>query len=143
MRERSRVHVVALPSDPLRLRDARRWIARLAIEAGFESSDVHDLAVAFSEAAANVHRHAYGGRGDGPVSVGVAIEDDRVVVTIEHRGAAFDPGSYRPPNLQRPSESGYGLYLIARLVDDVAFEDAAAGGRVVLVKRRRPAGVRA
>jgi anti-sigma regulatory factor (Ser/Thr protein kinase)/PAS domain-containing protein len=110
---------------------------RLVLGAGFPPGDAHELAVAFSEAAANVHRHAYGGRRDGRVDLCVAIDDDRVVVTVEHDGLPFDPEGYEPPDLGRPSESGYGLYLIASLVDQVSFERAQSGGRVVLIKRKR------
>ena len=115
---------------------------RLVLEAGFTPRDAHDLAVAFSEACANVHRHAYGGRRDGRVELRVAIEDERVVVAVAHDGEPFDPAGYAPPDLRRPSESGYGLYLIASLVDEVSFEGTGSGGRVVLVKRKSVANVR-
>ncbi len=142
MREAARDHAATLASDPLQLRKARRWIARLLLETGVEPGDAHDLAIAFSEACANVHRHAYGCRRDGRVDVRVAIDERSVVVTVEHDGEPFDPAAYAPPDLGRPSENGYGLYLIASLVDDVSFECAGSGGRVVLVKHRRAAGVR-
>jgi serine/threonine-protein kinase RsbW len=136
VRETAHEHTAVLASDPLCTRKARRWLTRLVLEAGFTSREAHDLAVAFSEAAANVHRHAYGGRRDGRVAVRVTIDATQVVVTLEHDGVPFDPDAYTPPDLGRPSESGYGLYLLASLVDRVSFEGDAAGGRVVLVKRR-------
>lgn len=142
MRDLTREHAATLASDPLQLRKARRWIARLLLEAGFEPGAAHDLAVAFSEACANVYRHAYGCRRDGRVEVRVDIDEYRVVVTVEHDGQPFDPAAYAPPDLRSPSENGYGLYLIASLVDDVSFDAAGSGGRVVLVKHRRAAGVR-
>ena len=141
MRNVVREHGIAMASDPLRLRDARHWLARLVLEEGFETRDAHDLAVAFSEACANVHRHAYGGRRDGRIDLRVTIGADRVVVVLDHDGKPFDPTRYAPPDLRRPSENGYGLYLIASLVDEVSFEDSGSGERVVLVKRRRSAGV--
>ena len=136
MRETAQEHCASLASDPLHTRRARRWLTRLVLEAGFTPRDTHDLAVAFSEAAANVHRHAYGGRRDGRIDVRVTIDGAQVVVTLEHDGVPFDFDRYEPPDLRRPSESGYGLYLIASLVDQVSFEGKGAGGRVVLVKRR-------
>jgi anti-sigma regulatory factor (Ser/Thr protein kinase) len=142
VRELAREYCATLSSHPLGLRNARRWIMRLVLEAGFTPRDAHDLAVAFSEACANVHRHAYGGRRDGRVELRVAIEDERVVVAVAHDGEPFDPAGYAPPDLRRPSESGYGLYLIASLVDEVSFEDTGSGGRVVLVKRKSNAEVR-
>jgi len=129
-------HEAMLASDPLRLREARRWLARLVLDAGYAPGDAHNLAVAFSEACANVHRHAYRGRRDGRVGLHVSIDGERVVLTLEHDGEPFDPAMYAPPDLTEAKESGYGLYLIASLVDDVVFERTETGGRVVLVKRR-------
>jgi serine/threonine-protein kinase RsbW len=103
---------------------------------GFAPQDAHDLGVAFSEACANVHRHAYEGRSDGRVEVCVTFEADRVVVALSHDGRTFDPAEYAPPDLHRASESGYGVYLINALVDDVTFEITGSGGRVTLVKRK-------
>ena len=137
MPEVAHEHRATLASDPLRLRKARRWLMRLVLGAGFPPGDAHDLAVAFSEACANVHRHAYSGRRDGRVDLRLAIDRERVVVTVEHDGLPFDPGAYAPPDLGRPAESGYGLYLIASLVDEVSFENSGSGGRVILVKRKR------
>jgi len=143
VRDDARVHTMALTSDPMRLREARGWLARLTVASGLDRAQGHDLAVAFSEICANVHRHAYGGRRDGRVDVQVRLEDERVIVTVEHEGERFDPRRYLPPNFTQPAESGYGMYLIARLVDDVSFVDTDRGARIVLVKRRRPVGVRA
>jgi serine/threonine-protein kinase RsbW len=139
--DRTREHHARMASDPLRLREARRWLVRLVLAAAFTPEDAHSLAVAFGEACANVHRHSYGGRRDGRVDILVAFGDDRVVVTLDHDGPPFDPSRYVPPNLRRPSESGYGLYLIASLVDDVSFTGTDSGGRVVLVKRKSSAHV--
>ncbi len=138
MRELARRHVATLSSDPLRLREARSWLVGLVLDEGFSEEDAQDLAVAFSEACANVYRHAYHGRCDGRVELDVTIEDDRVVVALDHDGEPFDPARYAPPDLGRPSESGYGLFLIASLVDEVSFGRVGSGRRLVLVKRKRP-----
>ena len=137
-----RVQSMTLPSDPRRLREARRWLVRLAVDAGLSSTEGHDLAVAFSEVCANVHRHAYRGRHDGRVDLAVRLDAAALVVTVDHHGEPFDSRAYTPPDLARPAESGYGLYLISRLVDDVSFEDTDQGGRVVHVKHRHTAGLR-
>lgn len=137
MRESPNETVATFASDPLRLREARRWLLGLVLAAGYPQGDANDLAVAFSEVCANVHRHAYRGRRDGPVGLRVAIDDERVVLTLEHEGEAFDPASYAPPDLERPKESGYGMYLVASLADDVSFTRTPLGGRVVLIKHRR------
>ena len=140
MHESMTEHGATYASDPLRLREARRWLSRLVLAAGFSPGEAHDLAVAFSEAAANVHRHAYEGRRDGRVDLRVTIDDACAVLILEHDGEPFDPSHYRPPDLKRASESGYGVYLISSLVDEVSFRRTSTGGSIVLVKHRsRPA----
>lgn len=141
MRESAIQHGATFLSDPLRLREARRQLARLVLEAGCAPGEAHDLAVAFSEASANVYRHAYGGRRDGRVGLHVAIDGERIVLTMDHDGAAFDPATYAPPDLRRPSEGGYGMYLIASSVDEVSFERTPTGGRVVMIKKRQSSSV--
>ena len=143
MPERVRDLASTLSSDPSRLREARRWLVRLLHEAGFDPGETRDLAVAFSEACGNLHRHAFKGKSDGHVDLRVSIEADRATVWLDHEGERLDPSQYRPPDLARPSESGYGVYLIARLVDEVSYEEVGDHERIVLVKHRRPAGVRA
>jgi len=59
------------------------------------------------------------------------------VVALDHDGLPFDPAQVMPPDLRRPSEGGYGLYLIASLVDEVSFGEAGSGRRLALVKRKR------
>jgi anti-sigma regulatory factor (Ser/Thr protein kinase) len=132
--EHASIHGVALGSDPLRMRDMGRWLERLVLEAGFTSEDARDLVVAFGETCANVHRHAYAGRVDGRVELRIAIDNERVIVTVEHAGEPFNPTAYEPPDLGRPSEAGYGVYLIRTLVDAVSFETTGTGGRIVLTK---------
>ncbi len=128
-----------LASDPACWRETRRWLGTTLLEEGWPKVDVNEIEVAFSEACANVHRHAYGGRPDGRLGFRVSIGRDEVVLALDHDGVPFDPSKYRPPDLGRPEEHGYGLYLIRMLVDAVSFERTPVGGRVVLTKRRRPA----
>lgn len=125
-----------IPSDPRRFREARRWLLERASEARLPSRLTHDLAVALSEACANVHRHAYGGRREGTIRIAFACDEERVTVTLGHDGRAFEPGAYVAPDLSRPHESGYGVYLMSRLVDEVRHDRDLDGPCVVLIKRR-------
>jgi len=130
-------HELKLPSDPLRFREARRWLLGVARPAGLGARETHELAVALAEACANVYRHAYGGRRDGRLDLGLTIDEERVVLRLDHDGPSFDPArDYTPPDLERPAEGGYGIYLMSRLVDEVRYEDELGCGRIVLVKRR-------
>lgn len=137
MREPRGGHELSLPSDPLRFREARRWLVGVARPAGLSLRETHELSVALAEACANVHRHAYGGRRDGRLDLGLTIDDERVVLRLDHDGRSFDPArDYVPPDLSRPAEGGYGIYLMSRLVDEVRYDDEVGRSRIVLVKNR-------
>ena len=138
MRETKAPNELQLPSDPLRFREARRWLVGLVRPAGLTLRETHELSVALAEACANVHRHAYDGRRDGRLDLGITIDDERVVLRLDHDGRSFDPAQdYTPPDLSRPTEGGYGIYLMSRLVDEVRYDDDAVGrARIVLVKHR-------
>jgi serine/threonine-protein kinase RsbW len=123
-------------SDPLGFRDVRAWISGVAAEGGLGAREASALSVAVNEMCANVHRHAYRGRRDGPIDLSIDVGPERVTITLSHRGAPFDPRSYVPPDLTQPAERGYGMYIVSRLVDQVRFESTEHGATIVLVRER-------
>src|SRR5436309_1458370 len=76
------------------------------------------LTLALTEAASNVILHALQGRQHQPITLTVAAADDRVSVTLRHAGKPFDPQSAAEPALDGSQESGFGLYLIRKCVDE-------------------------
>lgn len=121
-----------LPSDPRRLRDARRWIAGIAREAGLGDRRTFDLATAVGEACANAYRHAYRSRPDGDVELRAEVDGGRLVVSVRDWGCGFDPSAWKRPELGSLSEGGWGLYLIGRLVDRFELLRERPGTHVVL-----------
>lgn len=132
---------MSIPSDPARFRQVRLWIQSLAERAGHAPGDIHDLAIALTEALSNAHRHAYGGRVDGRIDVDAEVDAEALRVSVRDYGRSFDPESVRMPELTTPLEGGYGVYLIRQLMDQVAFSNVDAGTEVVMWKRRRKAVV--
>jgi serine/threonine-protein kinase RsbW len=134
---RDRIHAARkLASDPLGFRDVRAWIAGIAAQGGLAAREASALAIAVNEMCANVHRHAYGGRRDGPIDLSINVAPERVTVTLSHRGAPFNPRRYVPPDLTQPAERGYGMYIVSRLVDQIRFESTEHGATIVLVRER-------
>lgn len=131
------IGALALTSDPATFRSVRRWVIGAAQCAGLGDEEAAALAIALTESCANVYRHAYGGRRDGLIELTMRAEPGRVVTTVRHRGVPFDPARYAPPDLSRPEEGGYGMYLISRLVDAVSFHTVPGGGSIELITERR------
>ena len=129
--------MLSIRSDPERIRDARSWLSEIARKAGFTDVQIHELALALSEACANVHRHAYAGRTEGRIDIQVEVETERLQLAVRDYGRSFDVRVHTPPTLDEPMEGGYGLYLMSRLMDAVHYDDMGVGTRVVMVKNRR------
>ena len=123
MSDASRVHTLALTSDPEQLARMRAWLRRVLTAVG--------------ELCTNAIKHAYGGGGGQPIHLTVTAFEDRLVVEVEDFGRPFDPARYVPPDLDARPEHGVGLFLARSLVDSLAPDVARPRGtRWVLVKYR-------
>lgn len=121
---------LALTSELGRLGEARAWVAANATAAGFDDRDVLDLELVVTEAVSNVVRHAYGGEPGRPIELGFAAGAGEVRIRVRDWGGPFrDGGGPR-------GDGGYGLGLIADLVDTVERTALADGNVLELVKRR-------
>jgi sigma-B regulation protein RsbU (phosphoserine phosphatase) len=95
------------------------------------------LELAVNEAASNVMKHAYHGRADQSIHLEAEAFPDRVAVRLHHLGDPFDPSAVPPPSFDGSRESGFGVYLITRSVDDVRYyRDERGGNCIALVKLR-------
>jgi anti-sigma regulatory factor (Ser/Thr protein kinase) len=115
------------------------FIERACARADLPQDVASAVRLAAEEACLNVIRHGYRGVPAGPVAVGIAHDASRVVVTIEDRGAPFDPADVPPPPLDAPAEDrplgGLGWHLIRQVMDEVHHaHDARTGNRLTLVK---------
>ena len=122
------------------LTKARNWIAEKAQAAGFSPDDVFALKLAVSEACANIIRHAYEGAEDKDIILSVCIEGDKLLLTIRDFGKKFDLSRYKPPDLDRPAESGYGIYLIRELMDEVEYDTSPSQGTILKMVKYRGKG---
>jgi PAS domain S-box-containing protein len=103
--------------------------------------EVAGLELAVNEAASNIMKHAYHGRTDRPIQLEADAFPDRVSIRLHHLGDSFDPTSVSPPALDGSRESGFGLYLITKSVDDVRYSlDERGRNCVTLVKINRERG---
>lgn len=120
-------------------------IPRIAqfIEAACEDAGVipearFDLELAVEEACANIIEHAYAGS-DGSFSVEFATRGADVLITLQDRGQAFDPGTIEPPDIHANGEDrragGLGLHLMKTLMDEVEFSFTEHGNFLRMMKR--------
>lgn len=105
---------------------------------------VADLTLALSEACTNaIEAHDAKDEVD-RVLVRVSEDDECLVVTVEDRGAGFDPTELPThPAVTDPKrlnfERGLGIPIIRNLVDEVTFSSDAGGTTVTMIVRCPPA----
>jgi serine/threonine-protein kinase RsbW len=96
-------------------------------------SSIDDVALALTEACANVVKHAGGHR----YQVRMSIDDALCVIEVIDSGVGFDPASVPPLDPDDLLADGRGLLLMESLVDQLAFtrrEDSP--GTVVCLEKR-------
>jgi sigma-B regulation protein RsbU (phosphoserine phosphatase) len=125
--------------DLSRAREFVRAFCRALPGSPLDEDREAELELAVNEAASNVMKHAYHGRADQRIHLEAEAFGDHVAVRLHHLGDPFDPSAVPPPAFDGTRESGFGVYLITRSVDDVRYyRDERGGNCIALVKRRTP-----
>ncbi len=102
-------------------------------------SQRHAIMTALIEALINVISFAYADGDPGEMVVKFKIDNDRLIIEVQDFGRGFDLASYeQPDNISYEGlikESGRGIFLMKRLVDNVIIDTAPGKGfKVVLEK---------
>lgn len=126
-----------LSSEPASIDDARRWASAHARSAEVDDKTIADVELAMTEALSNVIRHSYEGRPGEEVLLSLDIDEVKLELGIRDRGRPFEAQRYRPPDLDEPGESGYGVFLIEELMDEVTRTPLEDGGTLVQLVRYR------
>jgi PAS domain S-box-containing protein len=133
---RSAVHLRSDLAELGRARDFVRDFCRAVPEGLVRDSDAAGLELAVNEAVSNIIKHGCRGRADQPIQLDAEAFADRVSIRLHYLGDSFDPRAVPPPALDGSRESGFGLYLITRSVDDVRYSrDERGRNSIMLVKR--------
>lgn len=120
-----------------RIAEARHWAAQQVRAANFDEEAIYAVELALSEALANVIEHAYGGDQGQEIHLSLAIDDEKLCLTVRDFGEKFDPTNYTPPDLDTPTEGGYGIYLIQQLMDEVTYDASLPQGTKLTLVRYR------
>ena len=117
---------------------AREWMSAHARAAGLSERVISQVALAMSEACTNVIKHAYRGESTHSIDLHLEVGSAKLVLIIRDIGERFDLQAYQPPNLDEPQESGYGVFLMRNLMDEVEYDvSGSQGTTLTLVKYDR------
>jgi PAS domain S-box-containing protein len=105
-------------------------------------SELNMLELAVNEVASNIMRHSYHGRTDQEIRIQMAEDEDVLRVRLTHRGDPFRGSRRVPaPSFDGLREGGFGLFIISRAVDSIAYgEDPDGNQYVELCKRLQGSG---
>jgi serine/threonine-protein kinase RsbW len=116
-------------SDLAHLSAVRSWIRTTCQEvwgsAGQEALD--QLLLAVQEAGTNIVRHGYQDPAQRPIHLRVEADAGQVSVVFTYPGQPFNPNLVPEPLFDGTREGGYGVYLIAQLVDEVHYSHDSTG----------------
>ena len=132
--------MLCLPRDSATLPVVRHIAAFALDEIGVDTENIHDVALALTEAAANVVKHS---GADDQYEVHLVVEDALCEIRVVDTGHGFDSTSLGLAMAGPSDEQGRGMALMAALVDSVRFESRPEAGTIVhLVKdlQLRPNG---
>ena len=132
---RSELEIGSDLKDLSRAREFVREFCRMVPEGLLDQDDVAELELAVNEAASNIMKHAYHGRADQRIQLEADAFPGRVSIRLHHLGDSFDPAAVSPPALDGSRESGFGIYLITKSVDEVRYSrDERGRNCITLVK---------
>jgi phosphoserine phosphatase RsbU/P len=95
------------------------------------------LELALTEAASNIILHSYDGKQQKSITLTIEVDDDQACVTLLHTGKLFDPQSAAAPVFDGSRQSGFGLYLIRKSVDEVQYCQDDQGRCVIRMVQKR------
>jgi len=131
---------IEIRSDLRYLCQAREFVnsfCRNLPGAPLSRESINSFELAVNEAACNIMKHAYHGRGDRWIYVEGEAFPSRIMVRLYHLGDPFDPSDLAPPALDGSRESGFGTYIISKSTDDVRYyRDERGMNCISLVKMR-------
>ena len=128
------------------LNDFREFIVEhCAGNAGVTEEILYDIQLAVDEACTNIIMHGYAGMDPGSVILDLAIDTDKIIISLTDFGHAFEPDNARIPNVDAPIEErevgGFGLFFIRQSVDDVKYHTSEDGNTMTLTKNlAQPSG---
>jgi len=142
-----------LRSNPLYLSGARELVCALAKRLGFDDLSCCQIALAVDEALANIIRHGYGRRPDGPIWVSLyptpAQPDTKpdakggpvraeLAIVIEDEAQQVDPTQIKGRELDEIRPGGLGVHIMREVMDEVLFERRESVGMRLTMRKTAP-----
>ncbi len=125
------------PARPGELRSVRSALRERLASWGLDAACTRDVVLAVDEACQNVIRHAYRGRADGSIELGLRREADELRITLFDRAPRSDPARFRSRRGATLRPGGLGLHLMHSVMDRCEFGAPPCGpGNLLRMSKR-------
>ncbi|HYF15325.1 MAG TPA: ATP-binding protein [Phycisphaerales bacterium] len=131
---------IELTSNTAYLCSVRDVVRRVARRMGFGDDQAAQIVLAVDEGLANVMKHGYDGRPDGPIAVELCgccdcARGPGIRIVVEDRARQVDPATIKSRDLDDIRPGGLGVHIMREVMDTVHYEPREGGGmRLTLVK---------
>jgi len=124
-------------ADSGSLRKVRNYVKSIAADPrlNFTADEVSAILLGVQEAGSNVVRHSRSGHKGVPLEVRASAEGGWFTVELIYPGVHFDPSDAPEPVLDGSKEGGFGISIIKKCVDEVAY--TLQGEQNLLTLRKR------
>ena len=95
---------------------------------------IRNIGLVASEAVTNAIRHGTRFEGD-LLAVTIEVSDELFSLRVLDHGPGFDLDAVKHPDLDKPAEGGYGIFIIKSLMDEVRYLRGEEANELVMVKR--------
>ncbi|MBN1180403.1 MAG: anti-sigma regulatory factor [Anaerolineae bacterium] len=135
---------LVVPGNLESLQAIRDYVMAAAAEAGLDRRKTNRLRLAVDEITTNSIVHGYDEAGlEGDLRVEAQLDDQRLTILIEDRGAAYDATQHRIPSFEEltaPLDSreigGLGIFLTLKGMDDFRYERVGNRNRNIFIMNR-------
>lgn len=126
----------AFVSRPDRLLPMRWAVREALVSAGCEADEREEMVLAVNEACANVIRHGYENRPDGPIRLQIHRQGNVLVFQLQDQAPPVDVSNVHPRALDEIRPGGLGTHLMREIMDDVVFLQPPEGNGNLLQMTR-------
>ena len=112
----------------------RKWVIDQLIKCNIADEILNDIKLALSEALTNIFKHAYKNEMVKPIRIKLMVDKEKAIISLRDFGKKFELSDYIPPDLKKASRSGYGIYLIRKLMDGVQYFPREVGTELLMWK---------
>lgn len=98
----------------------------------------NEIELAVSEAFTNAIKHADYTKEDDTLTLSFKIFNNKLVISLRDKGKGFKLDSIPEPNFDKIPESGYGLYIIKKIMNKLSYVIDEDGYNVLVMEKSIP-----